>query len=82
MSLMGRCCKFNPKRSSQRRGAYGLAQGLRPLYLVQLTFMPPVVATPIDRLLPVSVSSPPGGQRPQPAALQTLTAPTPRSAMR
>ena len=66
MSRKGRERKFKPKRSSQLRGAEGLARGLRPLCLVQLTFTPPAVAGPNDRLVALSVSSQSDRHRPQP----------------
>jgi hypothetical protein len=56
-AIAGRYRKFKPKRSSQRHDAEGLARGLRQLCLVPLTSESPAVASPSDRLVPVSASS-------------------------
>jgi hypothetical protein len=54
---MGRHREFRPERSGHRRWFEGPALGLRPLYLVLLTFVPFASAEPNDCLMQVSVSS-------------------------
>ena len=66
VSPMGRYRQLTPTKSSQRRGGEGCARGLCPLYLVQPTSTLPATSRSYDRLVPVSVSSRPVAQRPQP----------------
>ena len=63
-AFVGRYREFERERSSHRRSARYIAQALRLLNLMQLTFAPPAVARANDRLVAGSVCSPAIGHRP------------------
>ena len=63
---MGRYRQLTLTRSSQRCGGEGSPRGLRPLYLAQPTFTLPAAFGSSDGLVPVSVSSRPVTEGPQP----------------
>ena len=72
-TVSGRYRQLTRKRSSQQRGGEDRARGLRPLYLVQPTFTLSAATKSHDRIVPISVTSRPGAQWPQP--LQTRLSP-------